>query len=60
MTSEKQKRVFVVSGNSRDITQQYVYQIEEIKVTKDRYVFYHLRYDKSEANKKRKSFWLPQ
>ena len=56
MTIDTEKRVFIASENFGDIAQQYICQVQEIKFIKDRYVFYHLRYDKSEAGKKRDSF----
>ena len=59
MTIDAHKRAFIASENVGDISQQYVCEILEIKVTTDRYVYYHLKYDKSEAEK-RDPLWLPQ
>ena len=57
---DSQKRVFIASDNVGEIYDLYVCEILEIKITTDKYVYYLLKYDKSEAGKKRDPFWLPQ
>ena len=57
------KRVFISSDNAVDhgeIYDLYVCEILQVKITKDKYVYYLLKYDASEAGRKRPPFWLPQ
>ena len=60
---DSQKRVFIASDNVVDVGEiydLYVCEILQIKITEDKYVYYLLKYDASEAGRKRLPFWLPQ